>query len=77
MWVGRWEELVTVSGVRCVQSQYRGHLKELMEYVDASVDGIVVAGGDGTVLEVLNGLSLRKDAVSLLSDQLFFSSVGG
>ncbi len=34
-----------------------------MEYVDPTLDGIVIAGGDGTILEVINGLRLRKDAV--------------
>ena len=41
----------------------------LMEYVDPRTDGIVVAGGDGTILEVLNGLRRRKDAVSFVGRQ--------
>lgn len=35
-----------------------------MQYVDSNTDGIVVAGGDGTIMEVLNGLLRRQDAVS-------------
>lgn len=36
----------------------------LMHYVDPRTDGIIIAGGDGTVMEVLNGLMQRHDAVS-------------
>ncbi len=48
-----------------VQSEYQGHIQMLMSYVDPSSDGIIVAGGDGTVMEVLNGLMQRQDAVSV------------
>lgn len=46
------------------QSEYPGHIQMLMRYVDPKSDGIVVAGGDGTIMEVLNGLLQRQDAVS-------------
>lgn len=52
------------------QSEYQGHIQMLMNYVDPSTDGIVIAGGDGTVLEVLNGLLQRRDAVSSLTFDL-------
>ena len=36
----------------------------LMYYVDRKTEGIVIAGGDGTVMEVMTGLMRRPDAVS-------------
>jgi diacylglycerol kinase family enzyme len=33
----------------------------LMDYVPSDVDGVVVAGGRGTMLEVISGLLRRKD----------------
>lgn len=48
------------------QSEYQGHIQMLMNYIDPNTEGIVIAGGDGTVLEVLNGLLQRRDAVSTL-----------
>ena len=35
----------------------------LMDYIPVDVDGIVVAGGRGTMMEVVSGLMLRKDKV--------------
>ncbi len=37
----------------------------LMQYIDPATDGIVVAGGDGTIMEVLNGLMRRNDRVGV------------
>lgn len=36
----------------CSQTEYEGHIKTLTQYIDPTTDGIVVAGGDGTLLEV-------------------------
>lgn len=33
----------------------------LMDYIPNDVDGLVVAGGRGTMLEVVSGLLTRKD----------------
>ena len=34
------------------QSDYEGQIKTLLGYIDPSTDAVVVAGGDGTLLEV-------------------------
>lgn len=41
--------------VTLIKSDYEGHLKSVMGYIDPTIDGIIVAGGDGTLMEV------RKD----------------
>ena len=38
----------------CLQTEYEGQIKTLTQYIDPTTDGIVVAGGDGTLLEVSN-----------------------
>lgn len=52
------------------QSEYQGHIRMLMNYVDPKTDAIVIAGGDGTIMEVLNGLMQRQDSVSELPPPL-------
>lgn len=47
-----------------------------MGYIDPQTDVIVVAGGDGTLMEVVNGLMRRYDAVSALGEVYCFVSSG-
>ena len=35
-----------------IQTEYEGQIKTLSQYIDPTTDGIIVAGGDGTLLEV-------------------------
>lgn len=34
------------------QTDYEGQIKTLTQYIDPKTDGVIVAGGDGTLLEV-------------------------
>ncbi|XP_046854525.1 acylglycerol kinase, mitochondrial-like [Xenia sp. Carnegie-2017] len=47
--------------ITTVKTDYEGQCKVLTQYIDPKVDGILVAGGDGTLLEVITGLLRRKD----------------
>ena len=38
--------------VTLIKTDYEGHAKAILGYVDPTIDGIIVAGGDGTLLEV-------------------------
>lgn len=47
-------------------TQYPGHATELARQAADSA-GILVVGGDGTLLEVLNGLDLRRQTVAVIA----------
>ena len=47
--------------ITTIKTDYEGQCKALTQYLDPNIDGIVIAGGDGTILEVLTGLLRRKD----------------
>lgn len=52
-------------GSRTLVTQYRGHAEQIARQADG-VDGLVVAGGDGTLNEVLNGLRNQSRILALL-----------
>ena len=51
----------------CPQTEYEGQIKTLTQYIDPTTDGIVVAGGDGTLLEVRKCKKLPPNHQLLLS----------
>lgn len=46
-----------------LQTDYEGQAKKLMELMEQT-DMLIVAGGDGTLQEVITGLLRRADQVS-------------
>ncbi|KAK3728846.1 hypothetical protein QZH41_020228 [Actinostola sp. cb2023] len=51
--------------VTIIKTDYEGQIKTLMQYIDPTIDGIIVAGGDGTLLEAVTGLLRRPDQEQL------------
>jgi len=47
--------------VTLIKTDYEGHAKTILGYIDPTVDGIIVAGGDGTLLEVITGFIRLQD----------------
>lgn len=46
--------LLTSFVLVCFQTDYEGHAKTTVNYFDSNYDGVVVAGGDGSMHEVIN-----------------------
>lgn len=47
-----------------LQTDYEGQAKKLMEFMEQT-DMLIVAGGDGTLQEVVTGLLRRPDQVGI------------
>eukprot|EP00794_Sanderia_malayensis_P014322 gene14322-15811_t len=47
--------------VTLIKTDYEGHAKSLPGYIDPNTDGIVIAGGGGTLMEVATGLIRLQD----------------
>jgi len=47
--------------VTYIQSDYEGHAKTVVNYFDPTIDGIVVAGGNGTMQEIVTGIMRQDD----------------
>lgn len=47
-----------------LQTDYEGQAKKLMEFMEQT-DMLIVAGGDGTLQEVITGLLRRPDQVGV------------
>lgn len=49
-----------------VFTRHKGHARDLANHAGA-FDGVVVVGGDGTLLEVLNGIDLLKQRLAIVA----------
>ena len=71
--------LTSIVFVFFFQTDYEGQIKTLTQYIDPKTDGIIVAGGDGSLLEVkkqndtfyFNRLSVKKIKLGRLTDVSF------
>ncbi|XP_057314892.1 acylglycerol kinase, mitochondrial-like [Hydractinia symbiolongicarpus] len=52
--------------VTFIQTDYEGHAKTIANYFDRNMDGVVVAGGDGTLQEVVTGMLRQAQHDNLL-----------
>ena len=49
-----------------VETNYAGHAKEIANQIDLNTyDAFIAIGGDGTLLEVVNGMLTRDDAIKI------------
>ncbi|XP_033288211.1 acylglycerol kinase, mitochondrial isoform X6 [Orcinus orca] len=60
--------------VTIVKTDYEGQAKKLLELLE-NTDVIIVAGGDGTLQEVITGVLRRADELPLVSTQIFLPNL--
>ncbi|XP_026957505.1 acylglycerol kinase, mitochondrial isoform X1 [Lagenorhynchus albirostris] len=60
--------------VTIVKTDYEGQAKKLLELLE-NTDVIIVAGGDGTLQEVVTGVLRRADELPLVSTQIFLPNL--
>ena len=48
-----------------IVTTHRGHAKEIAKEAQ-NYDGIAVAGGDGTIFEVINGMDIKRQVIGIL-----------
>lgn len=64
--------LIFLPSVLLIQLEFDGQAKQLISIVD-NTDMIIVAGGDGTLTEVVTGLLRRPDNVNNIMTLFYFS----
>uniref|UniRef100_A0A8B9RCJ0 Acylglycerol kinase, mitochondrial n=1 Tax=Astyanax mexicanus TaxID=7994 RepID=A0A8B9RCJ0_ASTMX len=61
--------------IKIVKTDYEGQAKKLMDFMEQT-DMLIVAGGDGTLQEVVTGLLRRNDEVSFSKTPIGFIPLG-
>ena len=50
---------------KMIVTTHQGHAKEIAQEAK-DYDGIAVAGGDGTIFEVINGMDIKRQVIGIL-----------